>query len=140
MRQVFEIIKRHYIITSAAAGVLVLALVFGGGQALESAGSYFASSKIQRLEKQRQDAEKQILILQGEQKAMQAEIGRLNERLEESDQRVIEASQRSTAAQTNYNKVRSLGPTFNSPDDSGRINELRTILDELYPDPETDIR
>lgn len=138
--QIPQLIKQHYLVASIAVGVLALALIFGGGQALENAGSYFASSKIQKLEQKRQDAEKQNLILQGEQKAAQEEIGRLNERLKESDQRVVDATQRTTTAQTSYGKARAAGPTFNAVDDSGRVSELRAILDSLYPDPPTDIR
>jgi septal ring factor EnvC (AmiA/AmiB activator) len=141
MKKLIDILKSMTITGWAIVALCVvvsvycIALIFGGG------GSAVNEHRISKLESEKQQALKAAaesrdreLILQGQIKAKDEVIKSLTSRIADSETKVVNAHNETQGARSTVNKVRADKPYFNSADDAGRIDELRTGLRELYPD------
>lgn len=113
--------------------ILACAVVFFIPGAFEGLQNKIASSKIEKLEKAKADAEAKSAELQSKVDEKGGEVIRLNGELTQAYAAVIAASQRTGAAQQNYNQVIHSKPVFTAPDNAGKVSELAAALNELYP-------
>lgn len=139
MKRIIEFAKRYPAITAA----LLIALAIGAILviAVPKIGSAINEARIGKLEQEKQqalkraeEAEKRDLILQGQIQAKDQQISDLTSRIEDSNQRVSNAHKDTVSAKASYDKVRADAPHFNASDDAGRVRELGTDLQRLYPD------
>lgn len=141
MKRIAEFFKKldrvEMLIIVAVLGVMIFGLV----AIVRSLGSSMNEARINKLEsekqqflKREQEARERDLILQGQIKAKDEQIADLTSRIEDSNERVSNAHKETVSARTNYDKVRSDPPKFNSADDAGRVVELGSNLHGLYPD------
>lgn len=134
-----QFIKAYRKSLAFAAGVILLCIaVVAGSRAL---GSAINEHKINSLETEKQqllqrekDAHDRELVLQGQVQAKDQQIKDLIGQVAESNQRVTVAHSETQSSRANYEKVRNSPVHFDSADDAGRVNELRSKLHELYPD------
>ena len=116
-----------------AAIVLAVVLVFGYG-VYQYAAAYVSSAKIERLEKEKKNAEDNVLKLQGQVEAKNLDIARLSQAIVLVTQTAVEASKSTQSASSAYTRVRTNAPVFVSTTDAGKIKELAEKLNLLYPD------
>jgi UDP-N-acetyl-D-mannosaminuronate dehydrogenase len=134
-----ELLKSYRKTIFLALGVVAICIaVVWGAHAF---GSSINEHRIDKLETEKQQALKERdaarandLILQGKIEAKDEVIKSLTSQIAESNERVVNAHNETQTARITVSKVRADKPHFNSADDAGRINELRSGLEELYRD------
>ena len=136
--KLLELIKANKVVAGIILAGLVLMLIYFIGSRSLSAYNEHRINKLetekQQILKERDEARARDLILQGQIKAKDEQIADLTSRIEDSNQRVSNAHKETISARTNYDKVRSDPPKFNSADDAGRVVELSSDVHRLYPD------
>ena len=140
MKKLIERLKSSNVAQVVLVLVLLLVAVFAGSVIIDSIGDRIAESRINKLEQEKQEALKQAqaahdrnLVLQGEVQAKDLIIKDLYSQIADSNQRVTNAHNETVSARSNYQKVRTDAPKFNSADDAGRVDELGAVLHRLYP-------
>lgn len=116
---------------AAIALAVVLALGYGMYQ---YSVAYVANAKLERLEKEKKNAEDNVLKLQGQVESKNLDIARLSQAVVLATQTAVEASKSTQSASSSYTRVRTNAPVFVSTDDAGKIKELVDKLNLIYPD------
>lgn len=141
MKKLIELAKGLSLVDWAIISFVVFVLVAAIFGFVRKTETYINGVRIDRLEsekqqilKERDQARANDLILQGRIQAKDEVIKTLTSQIAESNAKVINAHTETATARTDYKKVRSDPPKFNSADDAGRIVELGSELQRLYSD------
>jgi TolA-binding protein len=131
MQKITAFLLKHKREIGYALGVFVIitSLWVGVGRLM----AYVESRKIASLEQVIKDSQRRVHQLEGQLQVKNEQLSSVNQQLEDSNNRLIEAAANTDKVRTVYVNTKKNGPTFVSTDDQGRIKELGDTLNSLYP-------
>ncbi len=113
---------------------LAVVLFLTASTVTNSWSEYRASSKVEKLEREINQAKETNLKLQGQVDLLTSQVKDLNQTIAQADAAVSAAVKDTSDAKIKYITVRSSGAVFNSPSDTGKVSELTDALNTIYPD------
>ena len=140
MKNIWPWLKTNYV-TAALIGFALIVAVYFVFAGVSRIGTEINEARVLQLEKekqealqQRDEAVKSDAFKAGQIAAKDKQIEQLTSQIAESNTKVAKAKNETSQAAKNHQKVISDRPHFVSTDDAGRVNELSTGLQRLYPD------